>query len=173
MLFKNALQNYPRVKYTALANNRNDRLRGVYFNQRNFYICEEKSKRTLDEKKLKALDTLHIPVWLAKDIAWLLVYKPLGVAMILPAVAIALHLCVKTVFNKFLFYQNLAILFWISANSTWMAGEFFHFAYKVPAVLFFTAGILAITWHYILEFKSDNEPLTKPGFVRYLTKRKF
>ncbi|GCD77079.1 hypothetical protein JCM31826_05610 [Thermaurantimonas aggregans] len=126
----------------------------------------------MDEKKLKALDTLHIPVWLAKDIAWLLVYKPLGIAMILPAVAIALHICVKTVFNKFLFYQNLAVLFWISANSTWMAGEFFHFAYKLPAALLFAAGIISILWHYVIEFNSNDELLTKPGFVRYFNKRK-
>ncbi|MFN4300033.1 MAG: hypothetical protein ACK4EX_09955 [Thermaurantimonas sp.] len=126
----------------------------------------------MDERKLKALDTLHIPVWLAKDIAWLLVYKPLGVAMILPAVAVALHICIKTAFNKLLFYQNLAVLFWISANSTWMAGEFFHFAYKLPAVIFFIAGIISIIWHYVIELKSSDETLTKLSFIRFFNKRK-
>lgn len=127
----------------------------------------------LNERQLKALDTLHIPVWLAKDIAWILVYKPLGIAMILPAVGIALHICLKTAQYKMLFYQNFAILCWILANSTWMLGEFFDLEYRVPAVAFFIIGISAITWHYFLEYKLRKSELTKPGFVRYFTKKRF
>lgn len=124
----------------------------------------------MNDQKLKALDTLHIPIWLAKDIAWILVYKPLGVAMILPAVSIAVYICIKTLSDKLLFFQNLAILFWISANSTWMAGEFFDLAYKGPAMVLFLLGVLSIARHYFLEIKLKQAELTKPTFTRFFTK---
>lgn len=121
---------------------------------------------------MKRLDTLHIPVWLAKDIAWLLVYKPLGALMIVPAVSIAVHVCIKSAHNKLLFFQNFAILSWILANSTWMAGEFFQFEYRIPAMIFFASGIAAILRHYFLEYNLKNHPLTKFRIVRYFTKKK-
>ncbi|GCD79129.1 hypothetical protein [Schleiferia thermophila] len=124
----------------------------------------------LNDQKLKSLDTLHIPVWLAKDIAWILVYKPLGVAMILPAVFIAVYICIKTISEKLLFFQNLAILFWISANSTWMAGEFFDFSYKGPAMVLFLLGVISIARHYYLEVKLKPAELTKPYFARFFSK---
>jgi hypothetical protein len=89
-----------------------------------------------------ALDALHIPIWLFKDLAWVLLWRPLGVAMVVPALAVAVYLCVATRRMREKFLLNCAILCWISANSFWMLGEFFEFPYQKVAVTLFATGIV-------------------------------
>ncbi len=64
--------------------------------------------------------------------------------MVLPTILVALHLAWKTRKNKRLFLPNIAVCLWICANATWMLGEFFLFRFETPALLFFSAGVLAI-----------------------------
>ncbi len=100
---------------------------------------------------------LHIVFWLLKDIAWCMVWKPLGIAMIVPTLAIAVLIAWRTrhVASERAF--NWAITCWIVANAYWMVSEFFCFddfplwgvvEGKHLALLPFTAGLSVIAWHY-------------------------
>lgn len=55
--------------------------------------------------------------------------------------------------------HNLAIVFWISANSYWMIAEFFHFDenivfanidFKELSIVPFSIGILILAYYYII-----------------------
>ena len=103
---------------------------------------------------------LHIVFWLLKDIAWCMVWKPLGIAMIFPTLAIAVFIAWRTrrVASEGAF--NRAIICWIIANAYWMVSEFFHFddlpvwgpvAGKHLALIPFTAGLFIIARHYALQ----------------------
>lgn len=93
--------------------------------------------------KIRQLDDWHIPVWILKDTAWMLQIKPLGVAMIVPAVAISVWLCVKTYYIKSRFFSYVAVLCWISANSTWMLHEFYDWSILWAAFSLFGLGLFS------------------------------
>ena len=72
----------------------------------------------------------------------MLVWRPLGVTMIVPTVSVAILIAWKTRKTVDL-YMNLAICAWILANSYWMCSEFFKFeGYKEWALLPFVIGIV-------------------------------
>ena len=82
-------------------------------------------------------------------------WRWLGVCMIFPTVLTAIYLMVKTIGHPE-FYINLAICFWISANSYWMCAEFFDFVeYKDYAAIPFVLGMIAVSVFY---FKRLREP---------------
>lgn len=105
------------------------------------------------------MENLHIVFWLFKDIAWCLVWKPLGMIMILPTLIISIIIAWQT--RKFVseLCHNLAITFWISANSYWMISEFFGFdnmiclgsiTFKHWALFPFGAGVLTLAYYYFI-----------------------
>jgi hypothetical protein len=52
------------------------------------------------------------------------------------------------------FYHNIAITLWISANATWMTGEFFYNDHSRPfAMIFFVLGLLVISYYYLFVAK--------------------
>jgi hypothetical protein len=77
-------------------------------------------------KNPRVTDNFHILFWLVKDTSWVMEFKLLGVSMIIPTIAIAIFICYKT-FKTADFFVNLAVLFWVSANSFWMCAEFYNF----------------------------------------------
>jgi len=89
-------------------------------------------------------DNMHVLLWLIKDTCWMLEWRVLGTAMILPTIAVAVFLAVRSRLER-LFWINLAICFWISANSYWMLCEFFgHEDIKNWAGLPFAFGFAAV-----------------------------
>ncbi len=106
----------------------------------------------------RRLENLHIVFWLAKDLSWCLVWRPLGVAMMIPTLGIAGLIFWRTRHLPIERAHNLAILCWITANSYWMLSEFFGFdtarvlggiaTGKQLALLPFTAGLLVLVLHY-------------------------
>lgn len=76
-------------------------------------------------KNIHFLENLHIPLWLIKDISWLMIWKPLGMFMIAPTVTVAVMLVIATSKLPHRQLLNLATLCWILANSNWMTGEFY------------------------------------------------
>jgi hypothetical protein len=100
--------------------------------------------------KIRHYENLHIPLWLLKDTCWMLQWRALGVAMIFPTFAVALYLTIKTFKekdNEWLI--NLAILFWISANSYWMCCEFFKYEHlKDFAGIPFVCGMISVLLFY-------------------------
>ena len=74
--------------------------------------------------KFRSLENLHVLFWLVKDICWCIGFKPLGVAMIFPTLSVAVYIMIKNRQIVSELTHNLAIIFWITANSIWMIFEF-------------------------------------------------
>ena len=127
-------------------------------------------RQTNDSKKMskeiysiplryRRMENLHIVFWLFKDLAWCLHWKILAIVMIAPTLIISL---VITYRNRKIVSEtchNVAISFWISANSYWMISEFLgiddrsfygDFTYKHIAIIPFIIGLLILGFYYLI-----------------------
>lgn len=101
-------------------------------------------------QKIRNLENTHILLWLIKDTCWVLEFKPLGVFMILPTVAMAVYLTIVARSDRKELLHNLAVCCWILANSVWMIGEFYLKDSTRPyAAAFFILGLLFVAIYYI------------------------
>ena len=107
----------------------------------------------------RRMENLHIFFWLFKDISWCMVWKPLGILMIFPTLIIAIIIALRTRHMVSELCHNVAIVFWITANSYWMVAEFFGFdeyvisggiTGKHLAVIPFAIGILVMLYYYLI-----------------------
>jgi len=104
------------------------------------------------------LDNAHILLWLIKDTCWMLEWKILGTVMIAPTLGVAIYLAIRSAAED-LFWINLAICFWISANAYWMVCEFVEReAYKDYAGLPFALGFACVAIFYLKPFTSRRGP---------------
>jgi hypothetical protein len=112
--------------------------------------------------RIRKHENLHIVFWLIKDSCWMLEIKWLGALMIGPALFMAIRITYITR-NTLDFFINLAILFWISANSYWMISEFyFDNEGKNLAGIPFGLGFVAVGIFYYKVFiarRKAGEPL--------------
>jgi hypothetical protein len=109
--------------------------------------------------RFRRLENLHIVFWLFKDLSWCMLWRPLGIAMVIPTLAVAVHISYRTrkIYSELA--HNLAVIFWISANSYWMISEFFGFD-ETPvwggyegkhfAMIPFVIGVLILSWYYVV-----------------------
>lgn len=99
-------------------------------------------------ERIKKFESLHIVFWLVKDSCWMLELRWLGIVMVIPTLIIAaiiVYITRKTVDV----HLNLAILFWICANSFWMYIEFFTTGeHKLWASIPFTLGFIFVGIYY-------------------------
>lgn len=109
--------------------------------------------------KFRKMENLHIVFWLLKDISWCMVWKPLGIIMVVPTLAVAIWIVFKNKAFVSEVCHNLAIVFWISANSFWMLSEFFEFdeskilfglTGKQTAMIPFLLGLLCLIYFYCI-----------------------
>lgn len=109
--------------------------------------------------RYRQMENMHILFWLVKDISWCLVWKPLGITMIFPTLIAAIMIAWRTRDVKSELAHNLAVIFWIAANSYWMLAEFFHFDEtkvwnhingKDLAVIPFALGIGILVYYYAI-----------------------
>ena len=101
-------------------------------------------------KSVRKFENLHIFLWLLKDTCWVMELKALGMFMILPTVAIAVMITVKTRKVNTELFHNLAVCCWILANSIWMTGEFFFDdTFRPYATVFFIIGLLIMSYYYL------------------------
>ncbi|WP_228085182.1 hypothetical protein [Mucilaginibacter sp. JRF] len=109
--------------------------------------------------KYRKMENLHIVFWLLKDIGWCLIWKPLGIVMIFPTLIISIIIAWRTRQLMSELCHNLAITFWITANSYWMISEFLHFdaetvygwiTYKHLALIPFFLGVFALAYYYAI-----------------------
>jgi len=107
----------------------------------------------------RKMENLHIVFWLFKDIAWCLGIPLLGITMIVPTLIISIVISWRT--RQFMseLCHNLAITFWISANSFWMVTEFFPIdtqiaflgiTYKHLAMFPFSIGVVILAFYYLI-----------------------
>src|SRR6185503_16787438 len=101
-------------------------------------------------ERFRQTENLHILLWLIKDTCWVQDYKVLGLCMIVPTISVAIWLTAKNRRVMVEFIHNLAVCFWLCANSVWMIGEFFFEDSMRPwALVFFACGLLTLAIHYL------------------------
>ncbi|HET9429680.1 MAG TPA: hypothetical protein VFO70_00830 [Chitinophagaceae bacterium] len=108
----------------------------------------------------RRMENMHIAFWLLKDISWCMIWKVLGIAMIFPTLTVAIIIAWRTRHIKSELAHNLAVAFWISANSYWMISEFFEFdtiliwrdfTGKHLSLVPFVAGSLILLYYYAVQ----------------------
>lgn len=116
--------------------------------------------------RYRKMENMHIVFWLLKDISWCMIWKELAMAMVVPTLTIAIIIAWRTRNIAAELAHNLAIAFWISANSLWMISEFFRFDTMVVwrnftgkhlALIPFTIGALILLYYYLFQ---------RPGEIR-------
>jgi hypothetical protein len=89
----------------------------------NFYLSI--IKHTPMMKDLRKYENLHVAFWLVKDACWCLLFKPLGMIMIIPTLYVAIDITIRRRHDRQVdLFHNIAITLWICANATWMTGSF-------------------------------------------------
>ena len=107
--------------------------------------------------KYRRVENLHILLWLIKDICWAVNLKYPALIMIIPTLTVAVLITYQTRKITSELIHNLAIDFWITANCTWMVGEFFHWdenligAYGLRqfSIIPFGIGLLFLGYYYL------------------------
>lgn len=100
---------------------------------------------------LRANENFHILLWLVKDLCWVLDLKTAGLVMIIPTVAMAIHIAWRTRSDVGELLHSVAVVLWIMANGTWMIGEFyFQDGTRPLAASFFAAGLACVAWYYVV-----------------------
>jgi len=107
-------------------------------------------------KSERAIENAHVFLWLLKDSSWCHSWRWLGVTMIIPTLAVQLYLCWLSRKHIHEILHNIAVALWISANATWMLGEFFaDDSWRGFAQWFFDAGIALMVYYYVFLFRKD------------------
>lgn len=108
------------------------------------------NQTNISNKKIRGIENLHILLWICKDTCWVQEYRWVGVGLIVPTLCVAIFLTKKSFPHRDEFIHNLAVCFWISANSIWMIGEFFFDDHtRNIAIVFFGLGLLTLATHYL------------------------
>lgn len=111
-------------------------------------------------------ENLHIVFWLMKDISWCMLWRVLGMMMIVPTLGAAVFITWRARHNRTDFAHNLAVVFWISANAWWMIAEFFEFdegplwlgiSGRHFAMIPFLLGAGVLVRHYLGEFMAARQ----------------
>jgi hypothetical protein len=105
-------------------------------------------------RKIRLLETVHIPMWILKDTCWMMQWWTPAIFMIIPTVGMALWIAWITRASRLFFLPNLAVCCWIAANATWMLGEYLVFDFTWPSLIFFITGLIAIVWYFILHHQA-------------------
>jgi hypothetical protein len=108
--------------------------------------------------KFRRVENLHILLWLIKDACWAINLKIPALVMIIPTLVVAIVITYQTRKITSEFLHNLAIDFWITANCTWMVGEFTGWdanlvgAYGLRefSLIPFGIGLIILAYYYIV-----------------------
>lgn len=101
-------------------------------------------------KDLRKYENLHVAFWLVKDACWCMLFRPLGMVMIIPTLFVAIDITWRTRHDKTDLFHNIAITFWICANATWMTGEFYvNDRLRPIAMVFFVLGLITVAIYYL------------------------
>lgn len=110
--------------------------------------------------RFRRMENMHIAFWLMKDISWCMIWKELGIAMVIPTLTIAIVIAWRSRRIQSELSHNLAIVFWITANAYWMISEFFgfdahhiwkQFEGKHIALIPFSIGAVILLYYYVVQ----------------------
>jgi hypothetical protein len=111
--------------------------------------------------RFRRIENLHILFWLIKDACWALNLHIPAMIMILPTMLAALIIAWQT--RKIIseLVHNLAVVFWITANCTWMIGEFYgwdegKYGLRNLSLIPFGIGLFILFVYYGLYFFNKN-----------------
>lgn len=116
--------------------------------------------------RYRKMENMHIIFWLLKDISWCMIWKVLGIAMIFPTLLISIVIAWRTRELKSELAHNLAVTFWITANSLWMVTEFLgfderpvwrSFEGKHLALIPFLIGVFILLYYYLFQRREENK----------------
>jgi hypothetical protein len=107
--------------------------------------------------RFRKIENLHILFWLMKDVCWAMNFKELGMLMIVQTMTVAIIILFQTRHILSEFIHNLAVVFWIVANCTWMIGEFWgidenligNIGLRQLAIVPFGLGLVVLLYYYI------------------------
>lgn len=110
-------------------------------------------------ERFRKIENLHIVFWLIKDLSWAMLWRPLGLFMIVPTIGAALLITWQTLAIRAELLHNLAVDFWICANAYWMIVEFMEFPdhYRYFSAIPFTLGFLCILIYYVFVFPKERK----------------
>ena len=102
--------------------------------------------------RYRRIENLHIVFWLIKDLSWAMLWRPLGLIMIVPTIFAAILITWQTRRIKAELLHNLAVVFWIFANAYWMLAEFFspNDSLRYYTIIPFSIGIVIIGYYYFV-----------------------
>ncbi len=104
-------------------------------------------KRTKEQRTKDILESIHFPMWILKDLAWMLGFGVMSLSLAIPTIIISV-LLIKWSAKFFEKMENIAILCWLTANTLWMSHEQFDVQTKELAVIMFSFGII-ISFSYL------------------------
>lgn len=107
--------------------------------------------------RFRKTENMHILLWLLKDLCWATNMKIPGLIMIVPTLTVAIVITWQTRHMKSELFHNLAIDFWITANCSWMIGEFFQldeniwhgYGLRQFALIPFLLGLGSLAYYYL------------------------
>lgn len=123
-------------------------------------MTSSKESQYIIPSRYRKMENMHVVFWLMKDISWCMVWKPVGIAMIVPTLSVAIWIAWKNRLIKSELAHNLAIVFWITANAYWMISEFLgfdgiiiwkEFTGKHLALIPFVTGALILFYYYAVQ----------------------
>jgi hypothetical protein len=108
--------------------------------------------------RFRKVENLHILFWLVKDACWALNFKVPAIVMIVPTMSVALLIAWQTRHIHSELLHNVAVAPWITANCTWMIGEFFQwdenlwgaYGLRQASVIPFALGLLVLGYYYLV-----------------------
>jgi len=104
-------------------------------------------------ERFRKFENLHILFWLLKDVSWAMLWKPIGLVMLVPTLVLAILITWRTRNLKSELFHNLAVVFWITANGYWMIAEFFwpdKDYLRNYTVIPFSLGMICIAYYYVI-----------------------
>lgn len=110
--------------------------------------------------RFRKMENLHIVFWIIKDMSWCMGWQFIGIAMIVPTLLVAIFISWRTRQIHSELAHNLAVAFWICANSTWMIMEFIHLddtlflgalTGKQLSMIPFGIGSLILIYYYVIQ----------------------
>jgi hypothetical protein len=108
--------------------------------------------------KFRRTENLHILFWLVKDISWAMLWRPLGMLMLVPTLAVAIIITWQNRKIVAELFHNLAVVFWITANGFWMIIEFYGYdeELRIYTAIPFSIGLFFILVYYGIIVPRDN-----------------
>ena len=123
-------------------------------------MSQSKVSQYIVPAKLRQMENMHVVFWLFKDISWCMIWKELGIAMIVPTLSVAIWIAWKNRDIKSELAHNLSIVFWITANAYWMISEFLgfdgmivwrEFTGKHLSLIPFCTGVGILLYYYAVQ----------------------